>query len=52
MTDALTIAIAAEIEATRWACKGYRLTHYDGPVRMTAAEIAAYNRTGRAPSVR
>lgn len=46
MTDALTIAAAAELEADRWARKGYRLTRYDGARLMTAAELANYNRTG------
>lgn len=52
MTDALTISAARDIEADRWARKGYRLTRYDGPVQMTAAERAEYARTGRAPAVR
>ena len=48
MTDGLTLSLAKEIEADRWARKGYRLTDA-GPVRMSQAELAEYSRTGRAP---
>lgn len=49
MTDALTISAARDIEADRWARKGYRLTRFDGAQPMTAGELAAYKRTGVAP---
>lgn len=51
MTDSETISAAHAIEADRWARKGYRLTHFDGAVRMTDTERAEYARTGRAPAV-
>jgi hypothetical protein len=52
MTDAMTISAAANIEADRWARKGYRLTRFDGPVAMAAAEREAYARTGSPPARR
>jgi hypothetical protein len=52
MTDAMTISAASDIEADRWARKGCRLTRFDGPVPMTAAEREAYARTGVAPARR
>lgn len=52
MTDGLTISAAHAIERLTWARKGYRLTRYDGPVKMTAAELDMFARTGIAPAAR
>jgi hypothetical protein len=51
-SDHDTILAARNVEAYNWARKGYRLTRFDGPVRMTSAERETFAGTGVPPEPR